>query len=207
RNSLVAAVEEFLRRRDGLAKPYLGVHHRLDRDTSGVVLFTKSSRVNSDIADSFANHVAMKTYQAITVSKPAIDAAWTIRNYLGPATARSKRRRYGAVRSGGDFAETSFRVISRYPQGTWVEAIPRTGRTHQIRVHLSEYGLPIFGDDLYGADPATEIPHVRRLMLHAVELALSHPIDRRALSVKSPLPADFRECLRQIEMPDVAGND
>ena len=207
RNNLVAAVEEFLRRRDGLAEPYIGVHHRLDRDTSGVVLFTKSRRVNAAVADAFLNHTATKTYQAITVARPHVEASWTIRNYLGQTAVKSKRRRYGAVRSGGDFAETTFRLISRFPRGTWVEAVPMTGRTHQIRVHLSEYGLPILGDDLYGADPAPEVPDVRRLMLHAVQLKLPHPIAGRALSVKSPMPADFRECLRRIRMPDAAGRD
>jgi 23S rRNA pseudouridine1911/1915/1917 synthase len=199
RSSLVTAVAQFLGTRDGLADPYLGIHHRLDRDTSGVVLLAKSRRVNPALADSFANHRAIKTYQAITVSRPGGKASWTIRNYLGKTTARSRRSRYGAVRSGGEFAETSFRVISRHSHGTWIEAVPKTGRTHQIRVHLSEFGLPILGDDLYGGDPAKIAPRAGRLMLHAVQLVLPHPLDGRVLSIKSPLPADFRECLRQME--------
>src|SRR4029434_9183165 len=137
-------------KRTGVEKPYLGVHHRLDRDTSGIVLCTKSSRVNAAVAKSFSGHQVMKTYHAITIPCRNLKAEWTIKNHLGKASTKSKRSRYAAVRSDGDFAETFFRVIADHPRGVWVEAIPKTGRTHQIRVHLSECGLPILGDDLYG---------------------------------------------------------
>jgi RluA family pseudouridine synthase len=196
RDNLFAAVGRFLGKRQRTEKPYLGVHHRLDRDTSGVVLFTKSSRVNAAVAESFSGHQVMKTYQAITASRRNLTPEWTIKNYLGRAATKSRRSRYAAVRSGGDFAETFFRVIAEHPRGVWVEASPRTGRTHQIRVHLSEHGLPILGDDLYGAGPDLLAP---RLMLHAVRLALPHPITRRETSVESPLPADFKRCLKSIE--------
>ena len=155
RDNLFAAVGRFLARRDGIAKPYVGVHQRLDRDTSGVVLFTKSRRVNASAGEIFSKHLGTKIYQALTVPRAnglrsKLKREWTIKNYLGKVHSRSKRARYGAVRSEGEFAETSFRVIAEYPRGLWIEASPKTGRTHQIRVHLSEYGLPILGDDLYG---------------------------------------------------------
>jgi 23S rRNA pseudouridine1911/1915/1917 synthase len=194
RNSLFAAAGRFFSRRDEIAKPYVGVHQRLDRDTSGVVLFTKSRRVNAAVAKSFSSHLAIKTYNAITIFRPDIEREWTIKNYLAKTSSKSKRSRYGAVRSDGDFAETSFRVIAERPGGVWVEAIPKTGRTHQIRVHLSEYGLPILGDDLYGADDGL----APRLMLHAVQLRLPHPLTGRELSINSPLPADFKQCLRRV---------
>jgi len=197
RDNLLAAVSRFLARRAGIAKPYVGVHHRLDRDTSGVVLFTKSTRVNAAVGEIFSNHMATKIYQALTIPKTNLKQKWTIKNYLGKVSSKSKRARYGAVHSDGDFAETSFRVIAEHPRGTWIEAIPKTGRTHQIRVHLSEYGLPILGDDLYGAAGGL----APRLMLHAIQLIFPHPISKREISVKSPLPADFERCLRRIE-PD-----
>jgi 23S rRNA-/tRNA-specific pseudouridylate synthase len=100
------------------------------------------------------------------------------------------------VPSGGSLAETSFRVIERRPRGIWVEAIPKTGRTHQIRVHLAEYGLPILGDDLYGPPDHSSI--APRLMLHAAQLIFRHPINRDEVRVKSPLPADFQECLDRL---------
>lgn len=197
RDSLFAAVGRFFAKRDGIVEPYVGVHHRLDRDTSGVVLFTRSRRVNAHIAKSFSEHSVIKVYQAITVagSQRDLKREWTIRNHLGRVSSKGKPSKYGAVREGGDLAETSFRLIAQHKLGLWVEAIPKTGRTHQIRVHLSEFGLPILGDDFYGSKSARDVP---RLMLHAAQLTLTHPITGRELSVRSPLPADFRRVLRTI---------
>jgi 23S rRNA pseudouridine1911/1915/1917 synthase len=208
RDNLFAAVRRFLSKRDGIVKPYVGVHHRLDRDTSGVVLFTKSRRVNAAAAEIFSNRQALKIYEALTVPRPKSDLRskpvkeWTIKNYLGTVSSKSKRARYGAVDSDGDLAETSFRVLAEHPRGIRIEAIPKTGRTHQIRVHLSEYGLPILGDNLYGADPNPGRGELApRLMLHAARLIFPHPLTGREVVVKSPLPVDFRECLKRIGKP------
>jgi 23S rRNA pseudouridine1911/1915/1917 synthase len=196
RDSLFAAVRRFMLKRDRDAEPYLGVHQRLDRDTSGVVLFTKSQRVNAKVSELFASHEIVKTYQAVTIpTNRKLPRQWTINNYLGKIASKSKRAKYGAVKADGELAETSFRVIAEYGRGTWIEAIPKTGRTHQIRVHLSEYGLPILGDDLYGTMHSELAP---RLMLHAVQLKFLHPITGREMSIESPPPADFRECLHRI---------
>ena len=113
---------------------------------------------------------------------------------------KSKPSRYGAVDSDGAFAETAFRVIAAYPNGNWIEAIPKTGRTHQIRVHLAESGLSILGDDLYGTKVKLRMtkPLAPRLMLHAAQLVFSHPITKSELSIKSPLPGDFQHCLDRI---------
>jgi 23S rRNA pseudouridine1911/1915/1917 synthase len=210
RDNLFAAVKQFLSRRDGILKPYVGVHQRLDRDTSGVVLFTKSQRVNAATAQIFSKHKGVKIYQALTIRRsnaglPAtLKKEWRIKNYLGKISSKSKRAKYGAVNavdSDGVLAETLFRVIAEYRRGIWIEAIPRTGRTHQIRVHLSEYGLPIIGDDLYGADNSRRALNglSLRLMLHAAELIFPHPITGREVSVKSQLPNDFQQCLNRIK--------
>jgi RluA family pseudouridine synthase len=215
RDNLVAAVHRFLSRRDGSAEPYLGIHQRLDRDTSGVVLFTKSKRVNAAVGAIFSSHKVVKIYQALTVStQKKLPKEWTIKNYLGRVSSKSKRAKYGAVETDGDRAETFFRVIGEYARGVWIEAIPKTGRTHQIRVHLAEYGLPILGDDLYGApddrlaeyglpilgDDLYGAPDDRapRLMLHASELRFHHPMTGREVSVKSPLTEDFQKCSRGL---------
>jgi RluA family pseudouridine synthase len=193
RDNLFAAVTRFLARRDG-GQPYLGLHQRLDRDTSGVVLFTRTQRVNPAIGEMFSRHEAVKVYQALTTnSRKKLPKEWTIKNYLGKVASGSKRAKYGAVDSEGQLAETSLRVIDQHPHGVWIEAIPKTGRTHQIRVHLAEYGLPILGDDLYGSE--TSAP---RLMLHASELRFPHPVTKVETSVKSPLPGDFKVCLAGI---------
>ena len=196
RDNLLSAVQRFLSKRDGSANPYLGVHHRLDRDTSGAVLFTKSPRANAPMAELFSTRRVMKIYEVLTAParKRQLEKQWTIQNHLGKISSKSKRARYGAVDSGGRAAETSFRLLGEYPRGLWIEAVPKTGRTHQIRVHLSEYGLPILGDDLYG----TESELAPRLMLHAAQLSFSHPFTKREVLVKSPQPEDFRQCLRRI---------
>jgi RluA family pseudouridine synthase len=207
RDNLLAALTRFLSTRDRTAEPYVGVHHRLDRDTSGVVLFTRSPRVNAAVEEMFSNHQILKIYQALTVAprepgpRNKLDRQWTVKNHLGKIPSKSKRAMYGAVHSDGVLAETSFRVIAEYPRGVWIEAVPKTGRTHQIRVHLAGFGLPILGDDLYGADNTSNSDNVRapRLMLHASGLKFPHPITGREICVKSPLPGDFKECLERIE--------
>jgi RluA family pseudouridine synthase len=197
RKNLAGEVRRFLFERDG-AEPYLGVHHRLDRDTSGVVLFTKSQRANAGVSRMFSEHTVLKIYHAITIApQGGLRKQWNVRNRLGKIGTTSKRARYGAVKSGGQIAETAFRVIEVYPRGVWIEAIPKTGRTHQIRVHLSEGGMPILGDDLYGPEHRSDAP---RLMLHARELRFQHPITGEIISVTSPLPADFERTLLEFKL-------
>lgn len=205
RDNLFSAAGRFLSKRTGTVKPYLGVHHRLDRDTSGAVLFTKSQRANAATAELFSTHKVLKVYEALTTTgrqsglRTKVKKQWTIKNYLGKISSKSKRARYGAVDSDGTFAQTSFRLIAEYTRGLWIEAIPKTGRTHQIRVHLSEYGLPILGDDLYGTEDSPESRLAPRLMLHAAQLIFLHPITKREISIKCPQPEDFRQCLSRIK--------
>jgi 23S rRNA-/tRNA-specific pseudouridylate synthase len=239
RDNLFSAVRRFLSKRNAMGEPYLGVHHRLDRDTSGAVLFTKSQRANAGVAELFSTHRVVKTYQALTgirgtfrVSDPlpprfapggspplegenasiasaggrsheaSLERQWTIRNYLAKVSSKGKRARYGAVDTDGAFAETAFRLIAEYPRGLWIEAVPKTGRTHQIRVHLSECGLPILGDDLYGLygeDESLPSGLASRLMLHAARLTFPHPITKHEILVKCPQPEDFRQCLRRMK--------
>jgi 23S rRNA-/tRNA-specific pseudouridylate synthase len=192
----------------------------LDRDTSGVVLFTKKTEANAGVSELFTKHVVQKTYVAVTYRpKPEIEDSklpmeWKIENYLGrDKNAGGKQSRFTAVRSGGDFAHTDFRLIEAMPGGLWVEAKPRTGRTHQIRVHLSEHGLPIMGDSTYRRREAStpqSLPQVARCLLHAVNLTFPHPIHKNLVSIQSPLPEDFVQCLRALNSKKInaasAGN-
>jgi len=201
RDNLFAAVKKFLAKRDGQAQPYVGLHHRLDRDTSGVVLFTKATSANAGVGELFSKHLAVKTYWALTPEgAPVADAwpdSWEVKNFLGRASgAPRKGAKFTAVRSGGDFAHTDFRILERLRGALWIEAKPKTGRTHQIRVHLSEGGHPILGDASYGGNSA--LGAAPRLMLHAASLTFPHPISKIEISVSSPSPEDFNQCLSRL---------
>jgi RluA family pseudouridine synthase len=203
RASVFTTLMEFLRQRDG-GPPYLGLHHRLDRDTSGVLLLTKDQKANAGAAALFTGKTMRKTYQALAVAGVACPDSWEVINYLGVIGRVRKASKFGAVRSGGDPAQTSFRVRERLPGALVIEARPHTGRTHQIRVHLAEGGHPIFGDAFYGgslqlqAGSGGGMVRAPRMMLHAAALEFLHPVTKAALKICSPLPVDLATCLRGL---------
>jgi RluA family pseudouridine synthase len=202
RASVFTTLKEYLQQRDG-GTPYLGLHHRLDRDTSGVLLFTKDQKANAGVSALFTGKTMRKTYQALAVAGAKGPATWEVENHLGVVGRVGKASKFGAVRSGGDLAQTSFRVLERGAGSLLVEARPHTGRTHQIRVHLAEGGHPIYGDAFYGGP--VQLGPVRglampvpRVLLHAAELRFPHPVTQAEVAIGSPLPADFEACLRQV---------
>ena len=185
---------------------YIGLHHRLDRDTSGVVLFTKREEINGAVGKLFQDHRIQKTYRALAVSRGGLKLTpqWSVENFLAKepdslSSPKDRRSRFHSVRSGGDRAETAFKIIQEFRNAVYVEAQPKTGRTHQIRVHLAEQGMPMLGDSLYGrALGAAQIGlpvEVPRLMLHALSLTFLHPIHQNQISILSPVPKDFASCL------------
>jgi len=112
-----------------------------------------------------------------------------------------------SVRSGGDRALTTFRVLAQtspsdlLPGFALIEAKPRTGRMHQIRIHLAEGGNPILGDKTYGgAVELAGLPRIPRVMLHAASLTFPHPITKLEISFNAPIPADFEKCLKQLRL-------
>jgi len=181
RENLFLAVKKFLAAREkvDLPKIYLGLHHRLDRDTSGVILFTKRKEANPGIATEFSSHLAEKTYQALAISDPSFCdgncvKSWSVKNFLGRCSTsqlqkNSKKARFGSVRSGGDFAQTDFKLLGsklfeNHKSIILIQAKPKTGRTHQIRVHLSEAGHPILGDAFYGGPTEFAGEKIPRIM-------------------------------------------
>jgi RluA family pseudouridine synthase len=202
RPSVLSVLKDYLQKRDG-HEPYLGLHHRLDRDTSGVLLFTKNQKANAGVGALFAEKKAQKTYQALAVLGAGCAEAWEVKNYTGIVGRMGKASKYGAVRSGGDPAQTVFRELERLPGVLLVEAKPLTGRTHQIRVHLSEGGHPILGDEFYGGPTSLRLGSGARLMfprvmLHAAALEFCHPMTQAQHTIASPLPEDFTGCLEQL---------
>lgn len=210
RDNLHAALKRFLLARDHTRnEPYVGLHHRLDRETSGVILFTKTRAVNAAIHEMFLEHRARKEYEALASGarkdracnvNPAEGSAFSVENAIGRISSKSQAGKWGVLASGGDPARTDFRILGAYREGLRVLAMPVTGRTHQIRVHLSGYGLPILGDSLYGGPCAfRDGTPIHRVMLHAARLAFPHPVTGTELTVEAPLPADFLECLETLQ--------
>lgn len=197
RPNLYDLLKKFLGERGGQSEAYVGLHHRLDRDTSGVILFTKKKEANFGVGEIFKQHLAQKTYWAIAKT-PAkgFPMSWKVENYLAKAKGTGKQSRMQSVHSGGDRAVTEFRLLSLAKGVGLVEASPLTGRMHQIRVHLSENGAPILGDATYGDRSAAP-----RLMLHAVNLTFPHPLTKVKMSIFAPIPQDFTECLKNHELP------
>lgn len=203
RDYLQAAVQRFLLARDGLAAngeaPYVGLHHRLDRETSGVILFTKQRGANAGAHKIFLEHLAKKTYLSLVVRPQRLPAQkFGVDNFMGRISPKSARGKWGAVRTGGERAITDFRILEEHAKGLLVQAMPETGRTHQIRVHLSGLQMPLYGDDLYGGPTMIGAWPVPRIMLHATSLTFPHPMDGRELCVMAPVPPDFQACLSRI---------
>ncbi len=178
--------------------PYLGIHQRLDVETSGCVLFTKSERANPGVADQFEKHRVEKIYHAITV-RPVrpVTSAW-VSNSRVARVGRGKQARVEAVPTGGLDAETAFTVLDSMPDALLLEACPKTGRTHQIRAHLAEAGAPILGDRRYGAPMALARCTVTRTMLHALRLTLQHPMTGTKLAIECSYPRDFQHAIETL---------
>lgn len=202
RPSVFSELKKFLQQRDG-REPYLALHHRLDRDTSGVLLLSKNQKANAGVGALFADRVAQKSYNALAVVGTGCPDLWEVKNYLGIIGRVAKANKFGAVRSGGDPAHTTFRELERFHEVTLVEAMPHTGRTHQIRVHLAECGHAIFGDELYGGPVAVRLGsgvqlRFPRVMLHAAALKFVHPMTKTDVQIECPWPEDFARCVEQL---------
>ena len=191
RPSLVAHVEAYLRAAGGSG--YVGVHQRLDRDTSGIVLFTIARTANEGLARAFEGREVEKTYEALT-ARPEGPPPSRLRVSapLGPSPGGAGRVRVGGA--GAKPAETEIRVLEVLPRALLVEARPLTGRKHQVRAHLAHAGLPVLGDAVYGLLGRS----APRLMLHARRLELVHPLTGVRLSLESPRPHDFEAALRGL---------
>ena len=160
-----------------------GIVHRLDMDTSGVIVVAKNDRSHRSLSDQFKNRTVIKKYVALVEGnmyqkKAIID---------GPIGRDPHDRKKMAIIENGRDAKTEYAVEERFAQFDCLGVKPKTGRTHQIRVHLCSLGHPVAGDILYGKGVAG----LDRQFLHAESLSLSHPINNNLMEFKSPLPQEL----------------
>jgi len=168
-----------------------GIVHRLDKDTSGLMLVAKNSKAQDNLIGQFKSHSVTKAYIAL------------VRGHLTPETGvieanigrDPRNRKKMAVVEGGREATTEYKVVKYIGDYTLLEVRLRTGRTHQIRVHLAAIGFPVVGDKVYGV----RSPFLPRQFLHACRLGFSLPSTGEYIEFKSELPADLEQALKDIE--------
>jgi 23S rRNA pseudouridine1911/1915/1917 synthase len=192
----------------GVERP--GIVHRLDRETSGVMVIAKSETAHGSLSGQFQDRIVRKRYLALVHGVMRGDAG---RIEVAIGRRERDRTRMGVRERGGREARTAYRVLRRFADMTLVEASLETGRTHQIRVHLAHIGHPVLGDATYGgrrerrpAAPAR--PRPERHMLHAWRLGFRHPATNAWLEFTAPVPEDFRALAgTDLSGASVAGAD
>ena len=174
-----------------------GIVHRLDRDTSGVMVVARTEEALARLGRQFREREVVKTYVAILVRGPVRDSG----RIEAPIGRHPVHRKKMAVRrdGGGRYAATSWQVERRWPGFTLVRLRIETGRTHQIRVHMASLGCPVAGDQVYGGRLPAGGPNPVRQMLHASSLSLAHPVTGEPLSVTAPLPRDFQTVITELD--------
>lgn len=170
-----------------------GIVHRLDKDTSGIIIIAKSDIAHQNLTEQISKRTIKKTYLAL-VRGVIKENEGTINMPIGRST---KDRLKMEVSKNGRDAITHFKVIHRYIDYTYLEINIETGRTHQIRVHLSKIGYPVVGDNTYsnGKNPFG----IKGQMLHAYRLEFIHPITGIEMKLEAPVPEYFEEVLKQLQ--------
>jgi 23S rRNA pseudouridine1911/1915/1917 synthase len=180
-----------------------GIVHRLDRETSGVVVLGKSEASLRALMAQFKAREVEKTYALLVAGTPRFASDW-VEQPLGRDPRHPERMGVLSVEDGGRLASTYYEVVERFDCHAHLVARPKTGRTHQIRVHMNVAGLEILGDKIYRLRnaPKHELPEgltpPRRQMLHAARLEVTHPGDGRRLTFEAAPPRDFQELLDRL---------
>jgi 23S rRNA pseudouridine1911/1915/1917 synthase len=174
-----------------------GIVHRLDKETSGVLLAAKTSTAHHKLIEKFASRQMEKQYLAICVGRP--------RNGLlsAPIGRHPVHRKEMAVLPDGKEALSDIQVVAFNEKLSLVLIKPKTGRTHQIRVHLKQLGTPILGDEVYGSDRANESHGATRQLLHAYRLSFTHPITQIPTHLTAPIPEDMKGWIQTLCGPSL----
>lgn len=190
-NALLYHCGESLSGVGGQKRP--GIVHRIDRDTSGLIIAAKNDAAHLALAAQLADHTLARTYECLAVGNFREDSG-TVNAPIGRHPV--DRKRMAVVRQGGRKAVTHWEVIARYPGVTHLRCRLETGRTHQIRVHLAHIGHPILGDTVYGAKKP--VPGLTGQCLHAVGLRFLHPRTGEPVELTCPLPEEFVRMLDKL---------
>ena len=197
----------------GVERP--GIVHRLDKETSGVLVVAKTDVVHRGLSAQFEKHSTTRQYIAIVCGVPA-EATGKIDAHI--TRSRRDRRRMTTVKTGGRHAITHYEVLERYPQFVLVQLTLETGRLHQIRVHLQHIGHPVVGDAVYGgerralndaetAELKQALAKLKRQALHARLLGFTHPVTGENLTFAAPMPRDMQQVIDALQMPENNGID
>lgn len=169
-----------------------GIVHRIDKDTSGLLVVAKNDHAHQSLAEQIKQHTAVRRYYAVVYGAPREDHG----TVDAPIARHRTDRKKMAVIDGGREAVTHYDVIERYRGYTYLTFLLETGRTHQIRVHMAHIGHPILGDTLYG--PARDSWKLSGQCLHAGQLTLIHPVTGERMTFEAPLPAYFTAVLQKL---------
>lgn len=184
----------------GVARP--GIVHRIDKDTSGLLVVAKTDKAHEGLAAQFARHDVDRRYTAVVGGVP-VPPAGRIEGALARSTAN--RQKMAIVKDGrGKHAITHFRTVAAFDGAAQVECRLETGRTHQIRVHMASIGHALLGDAVYGRTPGKLAPLLKdlafeRQALHAATLGFVHPVTQEKLCFESPLPADMVALIGRLD--------
>ena len=171
-----------------------GIVHRLDKETSGVLIIAKTDAAFQSLSEQFAGRSIRKFYTALVRGVPdpgegTVDA---------PIGRHPVYRTRMSVRDDGRHAVTDYGIQQEWGIASLVGLRIHTGRTHQIRVHMKQLGHPVLGDTVYGFKPREGLPEIPRVMLHASRLEFIHPVDQNEIVIDTPLPADFKAVVSSL---------
>lgn len=190
-NALMYHCRDGLSGINGVLRP--GIVHRIDKDTTGVLVVCKNDKAHNALAEQLKEHTITRRYRAIVCGNLKEDEG-TVDAPLGRHP--QDRKKMAIVRQGGRRAVTHYRVLERFGSYTYIECRLETGRTHQIRVHMASLGHPLLGDEVYGR---TKSPfHLEGQTLHAMVLGFQHPTTGEYVEFEAPLPAYFEELLQKL---------
>lgn len=175
-----------------------GIVHRLDKDTSGIILIAKDERTHTLLSEKFKDREIKKTYEALVLGYFK-ESGGSINLPVG--RSMKDRKKMGVVLRGRQ-SQTEFKILNEYKGATLLEAYPKTGRTHQIRVHFSYIGHPIIGDKDYGNKESEKIAKeagLLRQFLHSKRIVFNHPVTNELIDLNDELPYDLKNCIINLK--------